>query len=159
MCVNATSATRTAAGRASTSASAGTLTPARQMTGHPPCSYAPANACGHMPLTRADRTGPSPWRMVADGPSSPRASHGAVYCGSRGSSVYGIGGEPSACRGRGGSMSEYEFTISLRIRHPTIDPAAITRMLGMEPQHTWHSGAPRRGPAGEALDGVYRESY
>ena len=97
--------------------------------------------------------------MLADGASSPRASHGAVSCGSLGSSVYGIGGQPSACRARGGSMSEYEFTISLRIRHPTIDPAAITRMLGMEPQHTWHSGAPRRGPAGEALEGVYRESY
>src|SRR5207248_6512513 len=143
---------------ASTSASAATLTPARSMTRHPPCSYAPASACGHMPLTRPARTGPSPCRMVAHGASSPRASHGAVYCGSLGSSVYGIGGEASACRGRGGSMSEYEFTISLRIRHPTIDPAAITRMLGMEPQHTWHSGAPRRGPAGEALDGVYRES-
>ncbi|TLY63555.1 MAG: DUF4279 domain-containing protein, partial [Gammaproteobacteria bacterium] len=30
-------------------------------------------------------------------------------------------------------MSEYEFTISLRIRHPSIDPATITRILGMEP--------------------------
>jgi len=96
--------------------------------------------------------------MVADRASSPRASHGAVSFVSLGSSVYGIGGQPSACRASS-SMSEYEFTISLRIRHPSIDPATITRMLGMEPQHTWHSGAPRRGPAGEALEGVYRESY
>jgi hypothetical protein len=56
-------------------------------------------------------------------------------------------------------MSEYEFTISLRLRHPSIDPAMITRTLGMEPQHTWQAGAPRRGPAGEALEGVHRESY
>jgi hypothetical protein len=56
-------------------------------------------------------------------------------------------------------MSEYEFTISLRIRHPSIDPARITRTLGMEPQHTWQAGAPRRGPGGEALEGVHRESY
>ncbi len=56
-------------------------------------------------------------------------------------------------------MSEYEFTISLRMRHPSIDPARITRTLAMEPQHTWQAGAPRRGPAGEALEGVYRESY
>jgi hypothetical protein len=56
-------------------------------------------------------------------------------------------------------MSGYEFTISLRIRHPRIDPAAITRTLAMEPQHTWQAGAARLGPAGEALDGVYRESY
>lgn len=56
-------------------------------------------------------------------------------------------------------MSEYEFTVSLRIRHPGIDPADITRTLCIEPQHTWKSGDVRRGPAGESLDGTYRESY
>ncbi len=56
-------------------------------------------------------------------------------------------------------MSTYEFTISLYIRHPTMDPRRITQMLGIEPQHTWRAGAPRHGPAGEELDGVYRESY
>jgi hypothetical protein len=56
-------------------------------------------------------------------------------------------------------MSEYEFTISLRIRHPSIDPARITRTLGMQPQHTWQAGERRRGPAGEAREGVHRESY
>jgi hypothetical protein len=56
-------------------------------------------------------------------------------------------------------MSTYEFTISLHIRHPTIDPCRITQMLGIEPQHTWQAGGPRRGPAGEELEGVYRESY
>jgi hypothetical protein len=56
-------------------------------------------------------------------------------------------------------MSEYEFTISLRVRHPSIDPAAVTQTLGIEPQHTWKAGAPRCGPTGEALEGVYRESY
>jgi hypothetical protein len=56
-------------------------------------------------------------------------------------------------------MSEYEFTISLRIRHPSIDPTRITRTLGVEPQHTWQAGAPRRGPAGEALERVHHESY
>jgi hypothetical protein len=56
-------------------------------------------------------------------------------------------------------MSEYEFTISLRIRHPSIDPARITNVLGMEPQHTWQAGAARRGPGDEALEGVHRESY
>ena len=33
-------------------------------------------------------------------------------------------------------MSEYEFTASLRMRHPRIDPAAITQTLGIRPQHT-----------------------
>ena len=56
-------------------------------------------------------------------------------------------------------MSEYEFTISLRLRHPAIDPSRITRTLGIEPQHTWKAGDPRRDPAGGALEGAYRESY
>jgi Domain of unknown function (DUF4279) len=56
-------------------------------------------------------------------------------------------------------MSEYEFTLSLRLRHPAIDPSRITQTLGIEPQHTWKAGDPRRDPAGAALEGVYRESY
>ncbi len=56
-------------------------------------------------------------------------------------------------------MSQYEFTISLRMRHPRIDPATITHTLGIQPQHTWQAGTPRLGPAGESLEGLYRESY
>ena len=56
-------------------------------------------------------------------------------------------------------MSEYEFTVSLRLRHPAIDPSRITQTLGIEPQHTWKVGDPRRDPAGGVLEGVYRESY
>src|SRR2546430_16547983 len=56
-------------------------------------------------------------------------------------------------------MSEYEFTISLRIRHPSIEPSTITQTLGFEPQHTWKAGDPRRIPAGEAREGASRESY
>jgi hypothetical protein len=56
-------------------------------------------------------------------------------------------------------MSEYEFTISLRIRHPSIEPHTITNTLGIEPQHVWKAGDARRSPAGEALEGSYRESY
>ena len=56
-------------------------------------------------------------------------------------------------------MSEYEFTISLRVRHPTVDPDRITKALGIEPQHTWRAGDPRRDPGGEELEGDYRESY
>lgn len=56
-------------------------------------------------------------------------------------------------------MSEYEFTISLRMRHPSIDPSQITSTLGIEPQHTWKAGDSRRGPAGATLSGVYKESY
>jgi hypothetical protein len=56
-------------------------------------------------------------------------------------------------------MSEYEFTISLRIRHPSLDPQRVTQTLGIEPQHTWKAGDRRRAPAGGELKGVYRESY
>jgi hypothetical protein len=56
-------------------------------------------------------------------------------------------------------MSDYEFTISLRIRHPSIEPLTITKTLGIEPQHTWRAGDARRSPTGEALEGSYRESY
>jgi Domain of unknown function (DUF4279) len=56
-------------------------------------------------------------------------------------------------------MSEYEFTVSLRLRHPAIDPSVITQTLGIEPQHTWTAGDPRRDPAGGSLQGIHRESY
>ena len=56
-------------------------------------------------------------------------------------------------------MSEYEFTLSLRLRHPAIDPSRITQTLGIVPQHTWKAGDPRRDPTGGALEGLYRESY
>jgi hypothetical protein len=56
-------------------------------------------------------------------------------------------------------MSEYEFTVSLRIRHPTIDPATISATLGIEPQHTWRAGEPRCDPAGAELGGAHRDSY
>jgi Domain of unknown function (DUF4279) len=56
-------------------------------------------------------------------------------------------------------MSEYEVTVSLRIRHPTIDPATITGRLGVEPQHTWSAGQPRCDPGGAELGGAYRDSY
>lgn len=56
-------------------------------------------------------------------------------------------------------MSEYEFTISLRIRHPTIDPATISATLGIQPQHTWRAGQPRRDSAGAELGGTHHDSY
>jgi hypothetical protein len=56
-------------------------------------------------------------------------------------------------------MSDYEFTISLCVRHPTIDPSRITRSLGIEPQHTWKAGESRRSPTGDELEGVYHQSY
>jgi hypothetical protein len=56
-------------------------------------------------------------------------------------------------------MDVYEFTVSLRIRHPNADPDEITRTLNLQPQHTWRAGEPRRDPGGGLLEGTYRESY
>jgi hypothetical protein len=56
-------------------------------------------------------------------------------------------------------MSDYEFMMSLRIRHPRIDPAQITLELRIEPQHTWRAGDVRRDSTGDELGGTHRESY
>jgi hypothetical protein len=56
-------------------------------------------------------------------------------------------------------MNAYEFTVSLRIRHPHADPQTISQTLGIQPQHTWKAGEQRRGELGETLEGAYRESY
>jgi hypothetical protein len=56
-------------------------------------------------------------------------------------------------------MSEYEFTVSLRIRHPNIDPSSITDTLGIVPQHTWKAGDARHEGSSGERGGVYRESY
>ena len=56
-------------------------------------------------------------------------------------------------------MSAYEFTVSLRIRHPTIDPATISAALGIEPLHTWRAGEPRCDQAGAELGGAHHDSY
>ena len=56
-------------------------------------------------------------------------------------------------------MSEYEFTVSLRIRHPTIDPATINATLGIQPQHAWRAGQPRCDAAGAELGGAHHDSY
>lgn len=55
-------------------------------------------------------------------------------------------------------MSDYEFTMSLRIRHPHVEPDEVTRQLGMEPQHVWRAGEQRRDADGAATGGSYRES-
>ncbi len=57
------------------------------------------------------------------------------------------------------SMNLDTFTVSLSIRHPSIDPREITRAVGFEPQHCWQAGEARRTARGQLLDGTYHESY
>ena len=49
------------------------------------------------------------------------------------------------------------YTAFLRVRHPSIDPGEITRVLGLQPAHAWAAGSPRGEPA--AARGAHTESY
>jgi hypothetical protein len=51
------------------------------------------------------------------------------------------------------------FQISLRVRHPTIDPALISRELKVEPEHCFKAGEPRESSSGIAAAAVHGESY
>ena len=61
----------------------------------------------------------------------------------------------SAARTKAESPS---YTISLHIKHPTIDPEAITRELGMTPDHSWACGEPKRSTS-STTTGVRRNSF
>ena len=56
-------------------------------------------------------------------------------------------------------MSPHDFSIALRIRHPSIDPGEVTRQLGIVPQHAWRAGEPRTIEAGEVGSAFHRETY
>jgi hypothetical protein len=58
-----------------------------------------------------------------------------------------------------GRLPSYRHCVSLRFRHPTIDPEEITAALGLTPTVTHHAGKPRRTPKGTPLKGKWRESY
>lgn len=55
--------------------------------------------------------------------------------------------------------SEPYYRISLAIRHPNMDPADITRALGLRPTRSWLAGSERRTPAGTRLSGINVNSY
>jgi Domain of unknown function (DUF4279) len=56
-------------------------------------------------------------------------------------------------------MNAYRYSICLRFRHPSIDPASITKAFKLKPQRSWQAGEARKTPKGERLTGMYRESY
>ena len=56
-------------------------------------------------------------------------------------------------------MSPHEYSIALRIRHPSIDPNEITRHLGFIPQHEWRAGEPREMGADEIGSSTHLETY
>lgn len=56
-------------------------------------------------------------------------------------------------------MQIYSHILDLTISHPALDPDAVTRTLGMEPQHAWRAGDLRTTPKGTALEGTRATGY
>ena len=56
-------------------------------------------------------------------------------------------------------MNPYHYVVSLRLRHPSLDLAQATARFGLTPTRCWRSGTPRTAPTGDALSGIYSESY
>ena len=55
-------------------------------------------------------------------------------------------------------MNPFRYKISLRLRHPAMDPDEISAALKMQPHVRWMAGRPRRTPLGQPLEGTYRET-
>ena len=52
----------------------------------------------------------------------------------------------------------YPFQLSLRIRHPSIDPEEISRRLGIDAEHSFRAGEPREAGRSTVAP-VHAESY
>jgi hypothetical protein len=51
------------------------------------------------------------------------------------------------------------FELSLRIRHPSMDPADLSRELGLDAKHSFRAGEPRQIRSGVTSASVHGESY
>lgn len=56
-------------------------------------------------------------------------------------------------------MSTYHYSLSLRLRHPSMSPPDMSDALGLQPDRSWRAGEPRSTLKGAPLSGVNRESY
>jgi hypothetical protein len=54
----------------------------------------------------------------------------------------------------GQPMNPYQFRISLRLRHPTMDLSFASAKFGLTPRRHWVHGAARTTMAGEPLEGT-----
>jgi hypothetical protein len=57
------------------------------------------------------------------------------------------------------STSAYTYAVSLRVRHPSMDPERVTQAMHLSPEFCWKAGEVRKSQSGAALGGQYRESY
>jgi hypothetical protein len=56
-------------------------------------------------------------------------------------------------------MKDFDYTVSLRVRHPSIDPKELTEKLGFAPHYSWRAGDRKQDASGEPGEGTYRETY
>jgi hypothetical protein len=56
-------------------------------------------------------------------------------------------------------VKPYRVDISLRVRHPSMDPAEISAALKLEPSRMWQAGDPRTTPKNTPLEGTWRDTY
>jgi hypothetical protein len=54
---------------------------------------------------------------------------------------------------------QFEYYVSFRATHPTLDPAEIAAQIGLEAKVNWVAGEPRKTPKGTSLGGTGEESY
>jgi hypothetical protein len=59
---------------------------------------------------------------------------------------------------RRASQPSYPLQLSLRIRHPSIDPASISHELQIEPEHSFRAGDPRESRS-VTVTSVHVDSY
>jgi hypothetical protein len=59
---------------------------------------------------------------------------------------------------RASPQPSYPFQLSLRIRHPSIDPEQVSRQLGIDAEYSFRAGEPREAGRGTVTP-VHGESY
>lgn len=57
------------------------------------------------------------------------------------------------------AMNSFRYRISLRLRHPNMDPETVSAALGMRPEFQWMAGQKRFTPKGQPLEGVNAFTY
>jgi hypothetical protein len=56
-------------------------------------------------------------------------------------------------------MNPFRYSVSLRLRHPKMDPEDISVALQRKPQFQWKAGEPRTRPQGLPLEGINSVTY
>jgi hypothetical protein len=91
----------------------------------------------------------------------PRAATGKPNFGTilKDTSYQSIQGSTIMAATKLATLHSLPFHLSLRIKHPSLDPAEISKELGIEAEHSFRAGQPRHSKSGLAATAVHTESY